>query len=93
MEDWQVTDKSPRERMYEAIQATAQDDDNLTETVLVGFMVVAEWRGADGGQWLSKISGDHGSSLPTWRQRGYAAEVLNDMWGDQPDEDVEEEDE
>ena len=79
----QVT--TPRERLYEAIQATSADDDSLTETVLVGFMVVAEWRGPGGEQWLSKISGDHGSSLPTWRQRGYAAEVLNDMWGDQPE--------
>jgi hypothetical protein len=81
-------DASARERLYEVIQETAGDDKDLDGTVLVGFMVVAEWRGPDGGQWLSKVSGDHGANLPTWRQRGFAAEVLHDMWGDQP-EDVE----
>lgn len=75
-----------RERLYGVIQSTAADDDSLTETVLVGFMVVAEWRGPNGEQWLSKISGDHGGNLPSWRQCGYAAEVLHDMWGDQAED-------
>lgn len=72
-----------RERMFDAIQATAATDDDLEGTVLVGFLVVAEWRGGNGETWLSKISGDHSGSLPTWRQRGYAAEVVHDMWVDQ----------
>lgn len=81
-------DESPneRERLYRVIQETARDDDDLDGTVLVGFMVVAEWRGADGAQWLSKVSGDHGGNLPSWRQRGYAAEVISAFWGDQPEE-------
>lgn len=85
MED--AAHRSVRERLFEAVEQTRQDDANLDGTVLVGFMVVAEWRGVDGEQWLSKISGDHSGSLPTWRQRGYAADVLHDMWGDQPDND------
>lgn len=74
-----------RERLFEVIQETAQSDRSLEGTVLVGFMVIAEWRGNDGEQWLSKVSGDHSSNLPSWRQRGYAAEVVHDMWGDQPE--------
>lgn len=76
-------DSNVRERLYEVIQTTAAADEELTDNVLVGFLVVAEWRGPDGEQWLSKISGDHGGNLPSWRQRGYAAEVIHDMWGDQ----------
>jgi hypothetical protein len=78
-----------REQLYGAIQATASQDDELSDNVLVGFLVVAEWRGPDGGQWLSKVSGDHGANLPTWRQRGYAAEVLHDMWGQESEEENE----
>ena len=80
-----ISETSPRDRLYEVIQTTAADDESLTDNVLIGFMVIAEWRGPDGEQWLSKISGDHGGNLPTWRQRGYAAEVIHDMWGDQAD--------
>jgi hypothetical protein len=79
-----ATTRSERERLFEAIDETSDPD--LEGTVLVGFLVIAEWRGPDGAQWLSKISGDHGQTLPTWRQRGYAAEVLHDMWGDQPED-------
>lgn len=61
---------SARQRLYEVIQETGRQDEQLEGTVLVGFMVVAEWRGSNGEQWLSKLSGDHGGSLPPWRQRG-----------------------
>jgi hypothetical protein len=74
--------KTPREHLFDAIQSTAASDDDLEGNVLVGFLVVAEWRGGKGEQWLSKISGDHSAPLPTWRQRGYAAEVVHDMWVD-----------
>ena len=37
--------------------------------------------GVVAAQWLSKVSGDHAGVLPTWRQRGYASEVVHDMWG------------
>ncbi len=82
------TSRSTRERLYAVIEETGSTDDQLAGTVLVGFMVVSEWRGPDGAQWLSKVSGDHAGSLPTWRQRGYAAEIIHDMWGDtEPDDD------
>lgn len=84
MED--VAAQNARELLYQLIQETALDDDDLEGTVLVGFMVVAEWRGVGGEQWLSKVSGDHGGSLPSWRQRGYAAEVISAYWGDQPED-------
>ncbi len=78
--------RTTRDRLYAAIEATGSTDDDLADTVLVGFMVIAEWRGPKGEQWLSKVSGDHAGTLPTWRQRGYAAEVLHEMWGDDPGE-------
>lgn len=80
-----MTDATARERLYEVIQETAAADNDLDGTVLVGFMVIAEWRGGEGEQWLSKVSGDHSGGLPSWRQRGYAQEVVSAMWGDQPD--------
>lgn len=81
------TSRSTRERLYAAIEETVGTDDELAGTVLVGFMVVAEWRGPDGAQWISKVSGDHAGTLPTWRQRGYASEVVHAMWGDDDSED------
>ena len=80
--------RSVRERLFAAVEATSGDDDDLAGTVLVGFMMIAEWRAGDGQQWLSKVTGDHSGSLPVWRQRGYASEVIHGMWGDQPGEDV-----
>lgn len=79
-------EESVRQQLFEKIQELNEGDEQLEGTVLVGYMVVAEWRGPNGEQWLSKVSGDHGGSLPTWRQRGYAAEVLHDMWGDNPED-------
>lgn len=75
-------ERSPREVLFETIQASAVSDDDLEGGVLVGFLVIAEWRAPNGEQWLSKVSGDHSGSLPTWRQRGYAGEVVHDMWAD-----------
>lgn len=81
-----VVERPVREVLFEATQATAVQDDDLESSVLVGFLVVAEWRAPNGDNWLSKVSGDHSSSLSTWRQRGYAAEVMHDMWVDQSDD-------
>lgn len=75
-----------RERLFEAVQAEAHSDDDLEGAVLVGFMVVAEWRAPGGDQWISKVSGDHSAALPSWRERGLAAEVLHDWWAGNDDE-------
>ena len=75
-----------REDLYEAVQAAAAKEDDIEGAVLTGFMVIAEWQGSEGGRWISKVSGDHASGLPSWRERGLAAEVLLDWWTANDDE-------
>jgi hypothetical protein len=79
------------EDVYNFVQASAAEDPDLEGSVLIGYMLIAEWRSPDGHTWLSKIARDHDRSLPPWRQRGYASEVLYDYWeGDwERDEDEE----
>jgi hypothetical protein len=81
---------TPREALFEAIQTTARDDKDIEGAVLIGFLVVAEWKAPDGdGVWISKISGDYSGPLPPWRQRGYASEVVNAFWEDESNEERE----
>ena len=80
---------SVRETLHETIQATAAADDNLADSVLLGFLVVGEWQAPDGDRWLSKVSGDaSGRELSPWRERGFGHEVANLWWpNDGGDED------
>jgi len=80
---------SVRDHLYDAVQATHEDDESLQDAVLVGFLLIAEWKALSGASWISKISGDHSGELPSWRQRGLASEVVHDFWSDQeePEED------
>lgn len=82
-----------REQLFEAIQATAVTDDDIESSVLTGFLVIAEWTSPAGERWLSKVSGDHTASLPAWRERGFAAEVLHDFWPSNADESDDDKDE
>ena len=80
---------SLREDIYEFLQNTGKEDEDLEEAVLVGFMVVSEWQSPDGSRWLSKISGDHDRVLPPWRERMLGFEVAHEWWDDEREDDSE----
>lgn len=80
---------TPREQLYETIQAQAgveyENSESVPEgAVLTAFLVVAEWEDPGGDRWISKFSGDHGRDLPPWRQRGMAAEIVHAYWDASP---------
>ena len=69
--------------IHEAIEASASENDKLDGSVLVGWVVVAEWVAADGIRSLVKMSGTPGgASPPTWQTRGYLHEALFGDWND-----------
>lgn len=81
---------SARECLYAEIQRHAGNPDVTgapVDAILVGFLVVAEWETPDGERWISKNSGDHGRDLPSWRERGYAADVVYGEWNVENEED------
>ena len=69
--------------IHAAIEASANENEQLDGSVLVGWVVVAEWVGANGMRSLVRMSGTPGGTLPpTWQTRGYLHEAL---FGDWPD--------
>jgi hypothetical protein len=84
MEDYVV-----RKRLYDEIQSHAgvpEITDAPENSILTQFLIIAEWEAQDGVRWISKISGDAFRSLPPWRERGLAAEVLHGDWYDEEQE-------
>lgn len=79
--------RSARECIYAEVQSHAGDEETgaPAESVLTGFLMIAEWESPNGDRWISKLSGDHSRTLPPWRERGLAAEVLHAWWGDETD--------
>ena len=76
--------ESTREQaIHDAIEASANENEALDGSVLVGWVVIAEWVGADGVRSLVRMGGTPGgSSPPTWQTRGYLHEALFGQWGD-----------
>jgi hypothetical protein len=67
-----------RHRIHEVVQGTNDQQDELEDAVLVGWVLVSEWMDPTGERWLSKMSGSNGGdSGPTrWTERGYLHEAL-----------------
>lgn len=81
-----------RDQLYQLIQSQAGDSEFTgapEDAVLTGFLVIVEWESPNGDRWISKNSGDHARNLPSWRERGLAAEVVHGFWGSDGDEDDE----
>lgn len=78
-----------RERIYKEVQSHAGDPE-LTgapeESLLTQFLLIAEWEAPNGDRWISKFSGDAFRGLPSWRERGLAAEVVHGSWDGEDDE-------
>ncbi len=68
-------DPDLRDRIFETLQASAAEDEDLEGAMLLGFVVLAEWQAPDRERWLSKVSGDHSEPLPPWRERMFAYEL------------------
>ena len=70
-----------RQNIHEAIQASRCENDKLDQSVLVGWVVIAEWVGSDGTRSLVRMSGTAGGSQPApWQTRGYLHEALFGQW-------------
>jgi hypothetical protein len=71
--------------IQEAIESSASANDALEGSVLVGWVVLAEWVGVNGVRSLVRMSGTPGGTAPpTWQTRGYLHEALFGAWGDPP---------
>jgi hypothetical protein len=67
--------------LHDAIQASQETNDRLDRSVLVGWIVVAEWVGPDGVRTLTRMSGTPGGAVPPeWQTRGYLHEALFGKW-------------
>lgn len=80
-------------RLRETLQEVIRDDDvaqQLEELadgadapeselgVLTGYVVIAQWRGADGGEWLTKTAGDINDEPPAiWTVKGLLYHALD----------------
>lgn len=69
--------KNYREVLYEAIQASITEREDLEGSVLLGFAIIAEWQAPDGHKWLTKLSGDAFTELPPWRERMFGHELIS----------------
>lgn len=71
----------PSEGLHDAIESSQHGNDRLEESVLVGWVVVAEWAGVDGTRTLTRMSGTPGGVIPPeWQTRGYLHEALFGKW-------------
>ena len=69
------------ETLHDAIQASQEANGRLDSSILVGWVVVAEWLGRDGTRTLTRISGTPGGAVPPeWQTRGYLHEALFGKW-------------
>jgi hypothetical protein len=78
-----VSDTTREHAIHDAIEASASENGALDGSVLVGWVVLAEWVGANGVRSLVRMSGTPGGSPPpTWQMRGYLHEALFGAWDD-----------
>jgi hypothetical protein len=69
------------EKLHDAIQHSQETNGRLESSVLVGWIVVAEWVGPDGRRSLTRMSGTPGGAVPPeWQTRGYLHEALFGGW-------------
>jgi hypothetical protein len=72
---------APPEGLHDAIEASQNGNERLENSVLVGWVVVAEWAGIDGTRTLTRMSGTPGGTVPPeWQARGYLHEALFGKW-------------
>jgi hypothetical protein len=71
----------PPEGLHDAIESSQDGNERLEQSVLVGWVVVAEWAGVDGTRTLTRMSGTPGGAVPPeWQTRGYLHEALFGKW-------------
>ena len=70
-----------KQPIHDAIQRTATTHTNLDGSVLIGWIVVAEWMDAAGNRWLSRIgsAGDATRQPPEWQWQGYLYNALHEQ--------------
>ena len=79
-----MSDVTREQTIHEAIEVSAAENEALDGSVLVGWVVLAEWVGANGIRSLVPMSGTPGDAAPpSWQTRGYLHEALFGAW-DEP---------
>lgn len=73
-------DTTARTYLHEAIQTSADGDDELDGAVLIGWVCVVEWMHPSGERWLTRLSGNTrgDAHAPVWQMQGYLHNALND---------------
>jgi len=72
------------EKLHDAIQLSQESNGRLEASVLVGWVVVAEWVSPDGTRTLTRMSGTPGGAVPPeWQTRGYLHEALFGKWNNE----------
>ncbi len=93
-----MSDETTRRTLSSAIQETLHDDETAQEaevdgSLLVGWVVVAEWATPDDGFAITVRTGGHGEQpIPWWRAKGLMAYANDEMFVPGGDDDEEEED-
>ena len=78
-----MAETTREQAIQEALEASASENDALDGSVLVGWVVIAEWVGRNGVRSLVRMGGTPGGSAPpTWQTRGYLHEALFGRWDD-----------
>jgi hypothetical protein len=69
------------DELADAVHAAAIAHPPVDGAVLMGYVFVGEYRLPEGGDQLSKRSGDvHGDTLRSWREQGYLFSALHTDW-------------
>lgn len=77
MDNDDLEERNIREELYQTIQGSITESAEIEGSVLLGYVLVAEWRSPNGQQWLTKLSGDAFEQLPPWRERMFGLELMN----------------
>lgn len=70
--------QSDRERISEALQSC--EGLPLEGSLLVGWVLIAEWLHPDGTQLLSRFGSEN---LTQWQRQGYLHNALHESWEDE----------
>jgi hypothetical protein len=74
-------DDHAKQTIHEAIQASREENEKLHQSVLIGWIVIAEWVNGDGTRSLVRMSGTPGGAQPPdWQANGYLHEALFGRW-------------
>lgn len=70
-----MSEREPRDVLADAIASTSRSID-ADGAMCTGWVVIAEWTGADGAYWVSRLADE---ATPRWRLKGLLRDALDDL--------------